>query len=155
VSEEGAGGRGIEPVAGRHGGAGLVPAVAFGDDRAPKELRRPGIAGTGLAVVDRREVEDRGRERVEGLGGHPACAGGVGVGSGLTSSDDGCRNSVADLEERLLLEALWPELVEETGRGQGRWRDPLDRRRKDDDADVPGSDVDPVKKAGLVWGTPV
>ena len=105
VGEEGAGGRGIEPVAGRQGGAGAgaVPVDAFGDDRAPKELRRPGIAGTRRSVVDCREVEGGGRERVEGLGGYPAGAGRVGVWLGVTSSDEECRDAVADLEKRCLL----------------------------------------------------
>jgi hypothetical protein len=155
VSEEGAGGRGIEPVAGRQGGAGFVPAVAFGDDRAPEELRRPGIAGTGRSVGDRRQVEDRGRERVEGLGGHPARAGGAGIWLGLTSSARERRDAVADLDERLRFETLWAELAEEPGRWQGTGVIPWIGVGKTTTPMSPGSDADPVKKPGLVWGTPV
>jgi hypothetical protein len=34
----------------------------------------------------------------------------------VASSDKECRDAVADLEERLVFETLWPELVEEIGR---------------------------------------
>ena len=55
MSEEGAGGGGIEPVAGRQGGAGLVPAVAFGTIVLPRNCGDPESPVQGLPslIADR------------------------------------------------------------------------------------------------------